>query len=261
MPAFSERYRDWAIVAGASEGVGAAVARTLGERGVGVVLVARSEERLRETAAGVQGPTRTLALDLSAPGAASAMIEATSDLDVGLFVYNAGADPYGSTFLAQPVAKWQEMVTRNCVTLMTATHHYAGRMATRGRGGIVLVSSGAAWAGGSHLAVYGATKAFDLILAEALWAELGPQGVDVLCHVLGPTDTPAFRRLLDGLPAASRAALTEHQPLADPQDVAREMLDHLGQGPTLPADAGPFATLTRKDAVELMSLGGSFLAR
>ena len=195
---FSERYGPWAVVAGASDGVGASVARLLGARGVNVVLVARRSATLEEVAATVASETRTLVLDLSEPRAATALAEATADLHVGLFVYNAGGDPNASLFLEKNVDAWHDLVVRNCLTVVDTTHHFGGAMRERGHGGIVLVTSGAAWAGGSHLAVYGASKAFDLVLAESLWAELSPSGVDVLGMVLGPTDTPAFRKILRG---------------------------------------------------------------
>jgi short-subunit dehydrogenase len=191
---FDERYGPWAVVAGASDGIGASVARLLGDRGVNSVLVARRQSALDEVAASVAAETRTLALDLSQDGADDALADATADLDVGLLVYNAGADPHMSRFLDQPASIWQEMVHRNCATVLGSAHHFGGRMAARGRGGIVLVTSGAAWAGGAYLAAYGASKAFDLVLGEALWAELQPLGVDALSMVLGPTDTPAFRK-------------------------------------------------------------------
>jgi uncharacterized protein len=117
-------------------------------------------------------------------------------------------------------------------------------MAKRGYGGVVLVTSGAAWAGGSRLAVYGASKAFDLILAESLWAELGLSGVHVLAMVLGQTDTPALRSLrgepeLDGL--------------ADPDDVVRDMLENLANGPTWPPDPSLLGSVPRWLAVEVMT--------
>jgi short-subunit dehydrogenase len=238
------------VVAGASEGVGACLARQLGERGVNVVLVARTQSKLEEVAANVATETRILALDLSAADAASALATATDDLDVGMLVYNAGADPYMSHFLDEPVDAWQAMAARNCTTVLGAAHHYGGRMVTRGRGGIVLVTSGAAWAGGARLAVYGATKAFDLVLAEALWAELGPQGVDVLAMVLGATDTPAFRRLVGDRDVG---------PLDDADAVARDLLDNLGNGPTFPPDPALLGAVPRRTAVELMSAGAAAL--
>jgi short-subunit dehydrogenase len=247
---FADKYGPWAVVAGASEGVGASLARQLGDRGVNVVLVSRRQAVLDDVAADVPTDTRTLALDLSTPDAHDELAAATADLDVGLFVYNAGADPYISMFLDQPLAVWNDMLTRNCVTVLGATHHFAGRMLQRGRGGIALVTSGAAWAGGSHIAVYGATKAFDLILAEALWAELRPHGVDVLAVVLGTTDTPAFRRAFGDRDVPG---------IADSDDVARDLLDNLANGPTFPPDASPLGGIDRRTAVELISQAGAQL--
>ena len=247
---FAERYGPWAVIAGGSEGVGASVARLLGDRGVGVVLVARHQDALDATAGEVTSETRTLVLDLSRADAVDALTAATSDLEVGLLVYNAGADPHMSRFLDQPVEAWHAMLTRNCSTVLGAAHHFGSRMVERRRGGIVLVTSGAAWAGGSHLAVYGATKAFDLLLAESLWAELAPCGVDVLAMVLGATDTPAYRRLVgDRAPAD----------LADADDVARDLLENLADGPTFPPGPSLLGTLARRDAVELMSQGAAAL--
>jgi uncharacterized protein len=241
---FAERYGPWAIIAGASEGVGASLARLLGERGVNVVLVARRADALDEVASSVASDTRTVVLDLSTIDADRALADATADLDVGLLVYNAGADPYMTPFLDQPVDVWQAMLARNCTTVLGATHHFAGRMATRGRGGIALVTSGAAWAGGSNIAVYAASKAFDLLLAESLWAELSPQGVDVLAMVLGVTDTPALRRLV---------ADRKLSDAATSDDVARDLLDNLANGPTFPPDPSPLGPFPRRDAVQLIS--------
>ena len=251
MTEFSARYGPWAVVAGASEGIGASVARLLGERGVNVVLVARRQAALDEVAATVATDTRTVALDLSTLDADAALFAATDDLEVGLVVYNAGADPYASKFLDQPLESWAGLVRRNVDTVLGVCHRYGSAMVARGRGGIVLVTSGAAWVGGAYLAAYSASKAFDLNLGEALWAELAPLGVDVLSMVLGPTDTPAFRRILNG---------RDFDGIADPDDVARAMLDNLANGPTLPPDGSPFGTLPRRDAVELMSQGSAFLA-
>jgi short-subunit dehydrogenase len=117
----------------------------------------------------------------------------------------------------------------------------------------VLVTSGAAWAGGARIAAYGATKAFDLLLAESLWAEWRPSGVHVLGLVLGATDTPSLRRVLDAKGGRS------YGDLADPRDVAEEALSHLTDGPTWICRSGdaaggsPYGALARRDAVLLMS--------
>ncbi len=248
---FAQRYGPWAVVAGASDGIGASVARLLGEQGVNVMLVARRQAMLDEVAATVKTETRTVVLDLSVDGADDALEQAADGLDVGLLVYNTGADPNASRFLDQPLGVWQELVRRNVNTVTGACHRFGGQMARRGGGGIVLVTSGAAWVGGDRLAAYGASKAFDLILGEALWAEWRPLGVDVLSMVLGATDTPAFRKVLHG---------RDFPDIADPDDVARDMLDHLTEGPTYPPEASPFGALPRRQAVELLSQGSAFLA-
>jgi short-subunit dehydrogenase len=129
-------------------------------------------------------------------------------------------------------------------------------MVARGRGAVVLVTSGAAWAGGATLATYGATKAFDLILAESLWAEWRASGVDVLGLVLSATDTPSLRRVLDARGGSYGA-------LADPVKVAEEALDHLADGPTWicgsdnPVGGSPIGAMSRRDAVLAMSRGAS----
>jgi short-subunit dehydrogenase len=245
---FAKRYGPWALVAGASEGVGAAVALLLGQREVNVVLVSRRQAALDELAESVLSSTRTLAMDLSNPTAGDQLARVTADLEIGLLIFNAGADPHMSLFLEKSVDVWQAMLTRNCATVLASTHHFGGLMAQRGHGRIVLVTSGAAWAGGSRLAVYSATKAFDLLLAESLWAELAPSGVDVLAAVLGQTDTPALRKLLGDRDLAG---------LADPNDVARDVLDNLANGPTWPGDPSPLGSIPRRQAVELISQGSA----
>lgn len=247
---FSERYGPWAVVAGASEGVGAAVARQLGEKGINVVLLSRRQEAVDEVAATVATQTRAIALDLSDPAASARLAEATADLEIGLFLSIAGADPNSSRFLDKPVETWQSLITRNCLNVVSSVYHFAGPMIERGRGGIVLVSSGAAWAGGSHLAVYSATKAFDLRLAESLWAEFEPHGVHVLSTVLGMTDTPAFRKILNG---------REMPGMADPEDVAREMLANLAEGPVYPPGGDPHAGRSRREVVQQISQGTTVL--
>jgi short-subunit dehydrogenase len=197
---FVETYGPWAVIAGASEGVGSAFAEEVARRGCNVVLLARRRpvlediaERIR--AASPETEVRVLPLDLAEPDAATAVIEATADLDVGLLMYNAGADPNYKPFIDLPVSAALGMVHRNCMVPTELCHHYGAAMVTRQRGGIIVVSSGAAFAGAPNMVAYGASKAFDMVFAEALWTELHPHGVDVLSLILGETDTPALRRL------------------------------------------------------------------
>lgn len=259
MTTVSSEYGPWGIVAGGSDGVGAAFARGMASRGINVVLVARRAPVLEASAADIRArygvEVRTVPLDLSAPGAMSDLEQATSDLEVGLFVYNAGADDHSAAFLDKDLGAHLELVRRNCVSVLEAAYRFGAPMVARGRGAVVLVTSGAAWAGGATLATYGATKAFDLILAESLWAEWRASGVDVLGLVLAATDTPSLRRVLDAKGGSYGA-------LADPGDVAEEALDHLADGPTWiwgdnPAGGSPFGAMSRRDAVLAMSRGAS----
>ena len=197
--AFAQRYGLWALVAGASDGGGRAFVEALAQRGLNVAMLARRENLLRELSAegqqryGVQ--TRILAIDLANMDAAQQVVSAIADIKVGFLVYCAGADANYSPFLEAPLAVAEAMLQRNCYLPLQLCHHLAPAMVNRGRGGIVILGSGAGFAGAGNMVVYGASKAFDMVFAEALWCELKPKGVDVLGLILGETDTPALRRL------------------------------------------------------------------
>jgi uncharacterized protein len=261
MSDWAAKYGPWAIIAGGSDGVGAAFARGVAARGVNVVLVARRPAVLEAFANELREEhaveVSTVVLDLSAPGAMSDLALATAEFDVGLFLYNAGADDYSAGFLDKTLDNHLALIHRNCDSVLEAAYRFGGPMVERGRGGLVLVTSGAAWAGGATLATYGATKAFDLILAEGLWAEWHGKGVDVLGLVLGATDTPSLRRLLEAKGGGS------YGELADPTVIAQEVLEHLGDGPTWsfgmpdPMGGSPFGALPRRDAVLAMSQGAT----
>jgi short-subunit dehydrogenase len=268
MATFGDTYGPWALVAGASVGIGAEFCRQLAAQGVNVVLVSRTVEKLESLAAELQSThgveTRVAGVDLSTPRAERDLFAATDGLDIGLLVYNAGADSLNTYFLDVPAEEWHGMLRRNCTVPLLASHHYGAQMAQRRRGGILLVTSGAAWAGGGRLTTYGGTKAFDLVFAEGLWAELRRDQVDVLALVVGATDTPALRASLAkfGVTVDDLAQMSE---LADPADVAREGLTHLGDGPTwqvgVPDGGGPslLGTVPRRQAVELITQGHDLL--
>ncbi len=233
---FAAKYGPWALVAGASDGVGAAFAEGLAERGVNVVLVARRQGLLDEVAAGIASragvETRALAVDLAEHGASLVIAEATDDLDIGFLVYCAGADPNFEPFLDNPITTAEAMVHRNCMVPMQLCHHFAPAMVQRGSGGIVLFGSGAGLAGGPNMVAYGATKAFDMVFAEALWSELHDKGVDVLGLILGKTDTPALRRLEHTRGMLSSEDQTPPD-AATVDEVIREAFENLSNGPTL----------------------------
>jgi uncharacterized protein len=226
---FAERYGPWAVVMGASEGTGREFARQIAAQGVPSILIARREgplealaREIRE-ASGIECLTATI--DLAAPAALGKIVEAVGDREIGLFVSNAGSDPNGSFFLDRELSAWTELVQRNVMTMMQCSHHFAGPMRARGRGGMLLVNSGACYGGGSTMGPYCGSKAFTLCFAEALWAELRPHGVEVLTLVLSRTDTPAFRALLEekGMPIP--------QDIASAAEVARIGLERLSCGP------------------------------
>jgi len=259
---FAGKYGPWALVAGASDGVGAAFAEGLAERGVNVVLVARRQAKLDEVAAGIAdrtgAQTRTLAVDLAEHDATATIAAATDDLDIGFLVYCAGADPNFEPFLANPIATAEAMVHRNCVVPMQLCHHFAPAMVERGRGGIVIFGSGAGLAGGPNMVAYGATKAFDMVFAEALWSELHDKGIDVIGLILGKTDTPSLRRLehARGVLGSEDDAPSDTSSV---DDVVREAFDNLSKGPTVLAGdmmrsvAPMLASLTRNEAVNLVT--------
>ncbi|QZT61631.1 SDR family NAD(P)-dependent oxidoreductase [Mycolicibacterium austroafricanum] len=258
---FADRYGPWALVAGASDGVGAAFAEALAERGVNVVLLARRASVLDEIAAGIRErtgvATRVLAVDLAAETAAAVVVEATRDLEVGMLAYCAGADPEFKPFLAQPIQTAEAMLRRNCLVPMQLSHHFAGDMVTRGRGGIVIFGSGAGFAGGPNMVAYSASKAFDMVFAEALWTELHGKGVDVLGLILGKTDTPALRRLEH---SRGQIADVDERPkdTASVDDVIAEAFDNIANGPTwivgegMRAAAQMLGSVSRNDAVRLI---------
>ncbi|AFM18444.1 short-chain dehydrogenase of unknown substrate specificity [Mycolicibacterium chubuense NBB4] len=257
---FAQKYGPWALVAGASEGVGAAFAEAIAERGVNVVLLARRAAVLDEIASrlrrhGVE--TRVVAIDLAADDAVPTIIEATQDLEIGMLVYCAGADPDFRPFLGQPIETAETMLRRNCLVPMRLCHHFAPAMVSRGRGGIVLFGSGAGFAGGPNMVAYSATKAFDMVFAEALWTELHDSGVDVLGLILGKTDTPALRRLEY---ARGQIGSPDERPkdTASVDDVIAEAFDNLANGPTwivgenLRAAAQMMGSVSRSDAVRFI---------
>jgi short-subunit dehydrogenase len=249
-------------VAGASDGVGAAFAEEIARRGVNVVLLARRQAVLDEVAAGISTrtgvQTRTLAVDLAHVDASKVIAEATADLDVGFLVYCAGADPNFEPFLNNPASTAEAMIHRNCTVPMQLCHHFAQTMVARGTGGIVVLGSGAGFAGAPNMVAYAATKAFDMVFAEALWSELHGKGVDVLGLILGKTDTPALRRLEAELGSTTAA----DQPLADAatvDEVVADAFDNLGKGPTwivgesMRAAVQMMGSVSRNELVDLMA--------
>jgi short-subunit dehydrogenase len=209
-----ERYGPWALVTGASAGIGAEFARALARDGVSCVLTARREDRLRELATELERSgvaTRVVAADLADPAGPERLVEAIRDLEIDIFINNAGFG-YAGRFDKQETARVRDMVQVNCVAPVVLASLLIPGMRKRGRGAMIVSGSVAGRQPLPRHAVYGATKAFDLLFGEALWAELRGTGVDVLVIEPGATESE-FRdvagELRDvGEPAANVVALS-----------------------------------------------------
>ncbi len=232
MDDFSSAYGPWAVVAGAGVGMGASYATQIAGRGLSVLLVDREVEPITALAATLADrfgvDCRTLAVDLGAPDAATAVLDACASLDVGLFVANAAASHVG-WFRDQDPASFEAQLRVNALTPTTIIHGLLPRFSRRDRAGIVIMSSLSSRRGAPLVATYAATKAYLAILAESLWDELRADGVDVLGVLPGSTRTPGW---LSSQPQSSLGTAT----LMAPDDVVVEALDALGSGePTIVA--------------------------
>lgn len=247
-PAWGSQYGPWAVIAGGSEGVGAEFALLLAHAGINLVLIARKSEPLRDTAdrcreLGVD--VRELALDLSRADSVEKIRSATTGLEVGLLIYNAGANTHSAEFLDGDLAAFHQVIDLNVTTPLALVHHFAGPMRARRRGGVLLVGSLTGYLGSARHTVYGGVKAFTRIYAEGLWLELREYNVHVLELVLGVTKTPAMQRvgLNFDIPG---------MPVSDPADVAQEGLTQLPRGPVhvVSAHAGNLALHAGQDRAE-----------
>jgi short-subunit dehydrogenase len=215
-----ERYGPWALVAGASEGIGAAFATALARRGLDVVLVARRAEPLDALAGRLPVRTITVSADLATAEGLAAVERATGSLEIGLVIVNAADSPIGP-FVELDPARAERALDLNCRALLLLARRYLPPMVARGRGGLVVMSSLAGMQGSPAIALYAATKAFGTVLAEGLWAELRGSGVDVLACVAGAVATPGLRA------AMRRPALGT----VEPDQVAEAALRTLGRRP------------------------------
>ncbi|MDT0576285.1 SDR family NAD(P)-dependent oxidoreductase [Croceicoccus sp. F390] len=195
--AFRRRFGPWAVIAGASEGTGECFARKLAETGMNLVLVSRRQAALEKLGAELveehRISYRAIAQDLTEDGAGLNIVEATEDLDVGLYISNAGADGF-SAFFEDSTDAAHRLVRMNITTLIDATNGFGKRLLDRGRGGIIVMASGAGLGGQPNLAMYSATKAFEINFAESLWGEYHDRGIDVLGVAAPIMRTPTLLR-------------------------------------------------------------------
>ena len=253
---FTSSYGPVALVTGASSGIGAAFAEQLASRGLDLIVVARREERLTQLQArlgrdyGVK--VTPICADLAHPDAAANILAAAAGFDVGLVVSNAGFSMKGEHAQNDPV-QLAEMLMVNCQAPLQLTRGFVPRLRARGRGGIILVSSIEALIGCPYSAAYSGTKALVKALGEGLWAELQPEGIDVLTLCPGATESEA----------AARAGmdLSKLQHVMKAEDVATLTLENLKHGPTFISSEhygkqfDALLALPRRDALMRMAAG------
>jgi short-subunit dehydrogenase len=223
---FASRYGPWAVVTGASSGIGEQFAHQLAAAGLNVVLVARRAGRISRIAAELAehygAEVEAVALDLATPDFLEPLLAACVGKDIGLLVSNAGMGLKGPHAEISP-EKLNKMLDLNCRAPMQLARSLGPRLIERGHGGFVLTGSIEARQGFPYSAAYAATKAFVQSFGESLWVEFGAQGIDVLVVNPGPTDTEALP--LQGMDATSMKGLMS------PGVVAAHALARLGRGP------------------------------
>ena len=223
---FRDKYGEWALVTGASAGIGLEFARQLAREGMSVVLTARREDRLNTLASELRAEfhvdTRVVAADLAAPDGADRLADAVADLPIAMLVNNAGFGLAGR-FDKLPTDRLRAMVVVNCVVPVVLTSRILPGMVKRGRGAVIVVGSVAGRQPLPLHAVYSATKGFDLLFGEGLWGELRGTGVDALVIEPGPTETE--------FQAVAGENVSNHGEPAS--NVVQTALDALGKQPSV----------------------------
>lgn len=236
-----EKYGSTALIAGASEGLGAAYAHALAAAGLDLILVARRKEPLEKTAAELRDRYRiavtSLSCDLSEPEATDHIAQATLGTEISFMVYNAALSPIGP-YVNFSAEEHVRVATVNMITPLKMLRHFGEKMLGRKQGGIVLMTSMAGLQGAGFIATYAATKAFNMILAESLWYEWKDKGVDVIGCCAGATAT---RNYLDTKPGNVSVIKPS---LQSPEQVVSECLQKIGKTPSFISGSGnKFASL------------------
>ncbi|HEY2580866.1 MAG TPA: SDR family NAD(P)-dependent oxidoreductase [Mucilaginibacter sp.] len=253
---FKEKYGNTALIAGASEGMGAAYAYALAERGLDLVLIARRKEQLEETTSKIKARFDVKVLqvicDLAEADATGQIINAIGDMTIDFMVYNAALS-YIGPYLATDLSTHTNIAVVNTLTPLSMLHYLGGKMVERKKGGIVLMASIAGFQGSGYLSSYAATKAFNRVLAEGLWYEWRPHGVDVIACCAGATATPNYLNTNPG-----KASPLEPKPQL-PEQVVEECLRKIGKTPSFISGTGNKLVtflmqhiFPRKKAIEMM---------
>jgi short-subunit dehydrogenase len=256
---FKERYGNTALIAGGSEGIGAAYAHALAARGMDLVLIARRKELLDATAHQIaeQFGVKVLPIicDLTDADAVEQIIHIIGDMPIDFLVYNAALS-YIGPYLTTDVSTHTDIAKVNMLSPLIMLHHFGGKMVEQRKGGIVLMSSIAGFQGSGYLSTYAATKAFNRVLAEGLWYEWQSKGVDVIACCAGATATPNY---FDTHPG--KASILEPKPQM-PEQVVEECLRKIGTTPSFVSGTGNKLVsflmqhiFSRKKAISIMGDG------
>lgn len=219
------KYGEWALVTGASSGIGKALAENLADAGLNLVLTARRQSVLETLSANLQAnysvDVKIVIADVSTEEGIDHLIKSVKDLNIGLLINNAGFGTSGYFHKADLQAE-VNMLQVNCAALVKLTHHFSQLFIARKKGGIILMSSMVSFQGVPYAAHYAATKAYVQSLGEALALELRPFGVDVLAAAPGPVASEF----------AERANMQMDMTLK-PTDIAAPILKALGRRSTV----------------------------
>jgi short-subunit dehydrogenase len=217
-----QAYGDWAVITGASSGIGMSLSELIASCHINVILCSRSQEKLNTQASHLKKKygieTKVIALDLSEAENIDALIQQTQGITISLFVASAGFGTSGK-FLQSSIHEEINMLRLNCEAVLRLTHYFMQHMVHRKKGGIILLSSIVAFQGVPYAAHYAATKAYLQSLAEGIQQEIKGLGVDVLAAIPGPVVSGFGQR------ANMQMGTALH-----PEEVAESILKALGKG-------------------------------
>lgn len=243
---YKKRYGDWALISGAAEGIGAAYCQRIAEMGMSIVMLDINADALHETANRLRKTFPDIAIkeivvDLADASALNEEMDKIETLDIGLLIANAGIGAVGRWLDVSQEMKLK-LIAVNCASTLILADRLTPKMVEQKRGGIIIMSSGSAEVGSSFIVTYAATKAFDRIFAEGLWAELGPHGIDVTTVMPGAVNTQGFRNTIP----TGKKPIKEMQPV-DPFLVVDSALRGLGKEVNVkPTNSGSFSSIIMK---------------
>jgi len=220
---FKEKYGSYALITGASSGIGKEFAKQLGKKGLNLVLIARRKDKLEEIATEIKEDSKVkvlaISIDLLSENIIQEIEKVTNDIEIGLLVNNAGV-MYLGNYTDFSLEDYSKMIDLNVKIPTILTHHFVKKMITRKKGGIVNLAGMVGFMGTPYTSIYAGTKAYELVASEGLAYELKPKGIDMLILNPGLTETEmTANNDFSGLPMK----------LMKPADVVRPAINALGK--------------------------------